>query len=73
MVDNPANIFLIMDVLLTVLLFFHAYLAIRYCVSNIYPAKEMDLLTKYKHLLLVVVIPFVGYYLVAKKESKLIK
>lgn len=51
------------------LFFIHFYLVVRYCVGSIIVRDDTTNWERYKRFLLVVILPFVGYYYVMNKQE----
>jgi len=55
--------------IINVLILLHVYLIIRYCIGNIFPSSDLDRWTRFKHVMLVALVPFFGYYWAVKRED----
>jgi hypothetical protein len=53
---------------ISILLIVHLYLVIRYCVGNIVDYTGLTRTSKFRWLLLVLFVPFIGYYLYLKAD-----
>lgn len=54
--------------ILSLILFIHGYLVLRYCAGSFFPENNEDQWTLFKRLLIVSFIPFVGYYWVSRQD-----
>lgn len=57
-------------IIINILLIIHAYLVIRYCVGNILPRNSISHWTRLTHVMIVALVPFIGYYWVINREDK---
>lgn len=55
--------------LLFVLLFIHFYLIVRYCVGRILPRKDMSQSESLKNLIVVALVPIIGYFWVLRETE----
>jgi uncharacterized protein YggT (Ycf19 family) len=61
------NLSFSVSTLVWILIVFHFYLVIRYCVMRIYQShKDKKLSSSITDLLIVLFIPFIGYYIITK-------
>lgn len=59
-----------MQTIVNIFIILHFYLVVRCCVGNLFPRNRLDQWTRLKHVIIVVVVPFIGYYWAVNREDK---